>query len=972
MGKGNLEDLLLRDNLNLLPTTFLNDKDALVISKAARLMRQWHDEELNPSLLLSLLKLPREFKKIRSATHLKKIICSEFFYKKKVIKAVDQYPHKRHLYVKLLNTQLEFPFGSKAVLGIIVTFNLMKQREAFEEGHILESLRHILPDIHFVKGSLIESQDKRNQVHIVYLEIEREELKKFTLEEIKKLQGYLPSEFKGCIEELVPMTFMRRNEEEVYRNILALRDQLKSVRDIPQTTITFEEQTQFDLFFTVVLLRIVKENSSPLLALLEREHPEVTFIPDRIDSVGSLRKRYKKEATVFRIQLPKSPFFRKDRSVNLYKARQKVFGMLVKALGPIRDYNGGLILKQNERLEDFLALTPKLYDEFFRENFFYSITPIAMQSILPVLLVKEWFLAFSELLEKELKHRETYLLLYRTIEEAQLVIVRTEDSSFKELLLKEINHLAIPSLELAFSEINMHGAFCFGFLYRPSLVGKDRNFFKVVKETLEKWSETLGESQELRLTLQGSEPSLDPRIAKGNQSHVIINMLFDGLTRIGLDGQPELAIAESYTASSDFKSYLFKLRECKWTNGTPITAYDFEYSWKKSLDPQIPSFFSHSLFLIKNARLAKFNKIDMQAVAIKALDEKTLHVELEYPAPYFLHATAHWTFSLINRVIDQKYPGWAYHAGETFVCNGPFKLAEWKHSRSITLEKNPHYWDAEKVKIKKISISMLEHGPQMLSQGKVDILSRPMNHYLDHGCDEIFEEVARVCYPIQGALILCFNTSQFPFNHQKIRQAFSLVINRAHLEKIIPSDCSETCFSLLPKKISLHSKRLLPDDDLHMAKMLFLEGLGEIGFVKSDFPRLSLSFHDGPQRLPLYKMLCKQWKEAFGINIQLKNLEWDTHFDRLLKGKFHIGCIEWHACWSDPLHLLEYFEDKNDQINFSRWEHPFYQTLLQQARQSASFEERNRFLQQAEAFLTGQLPIFPLYQLAGTYLKKKG
>jgi oligopeptide transport system substrate-binding protein len=975
VNKSDFDDLLLLGNLNLLPATFLDDKDALIISKAATLMRFWHDEELNPSLLFAFLKLPREFKKIRCVAHLKRIICSEYFYKKKVIKAIDQYPHKRHLYVKLFHTKLEFPFGSKAVLGIMVTFNLMKQREAFEEGHILESIRNILPDIHVVKGSFIESQDKKNQVHVVYLEIEREEQEEFTLEEMKRLQGCLPSEFKGCIEELVPVTFMRRNEEEVYRNILALRDQLKTIKDIPQTTITFEEQTQFDLFFTVIVLRVIKESTPPLLEILEKEHPEVVFIPDRVDHVSALRKQYKKEATVFRLQLPKSQFFRKDRSVNLYKARQKVFSMLVKTLGPVRDYNGGLILKQNERLEDFLALTPKLYDEFFRENFFYSITPIAMQSILPAALVKEWFLAFSELLEKELSRKEVYLLFCRTVDEAHLVIVRAEDSSFKELLLKEISYLSIPSLELAFSEINMHGAFCFGFLYRPSLVGKEKDFCKVVKETMEKWSESMGPDQELRLALHGSEPSLDPRIAKGDKSYIVIKMLFDGLTRIGLDGKPRLAIAKSYMASSDYKTFTFSLRESKWSNGTPITAYDFEYSWKKSLDPQTASFFSHPLYLIKNARLAKENKIDMQAIGIKAADEKTLIVELEYPVPYFLDVAAHWTFSLINRAIDQKYPGWAYQAGETYVCNGPFKLVEWKHSRTITLEKNPYYWDADAVKLKKIAISMLEpasNGSQMLERGEVDLLGRPMTFFTTRGSPAVTEEVEKVTYPLQGILILCFNTAQFPFNHKKIRQAFSMALNRERLSKIIQQDSSEVCASILPISLAMSSELIYPDDALQKARVLFREGLGEIGFVKSDFPRLSLTFHDGPQRLPLYKMLRKQWQDAFGIDVQLKDLEWGNHFDRLLKGKFHMACTEWYARWSDALHLLECFEDKNDFLNFSRWEHPYFQKILRQAKQAAPIDERKRLLYQAEVFLAAQLPITPLYKLSGNYIKRKG
>lgn len=975
MKKKELEDFLLRGNLNLLPATFLDDKESQVLMRVSSLMRYWPDEELYPSLLLSLLHFPRQFKKIRSVAHLGRVICAEFFYKKRVIKAVDHFPQKRHLFLKLLKTSLKFPFGSKSVMGMVVIFNLMKHREAFEEQHILEAVRRVVPGVKVVKGSLVDEQDKHNQVHTVYFEIEREDRPEFSLDEIKKLSFELPDELKGCIEQLVPMTFMRRNEEEVYRNVVTLRDQLKSSRDVPQATITFEEQSQFDLFFTVVLLRLVKEKQPSVLELLEKAFPETVFIPDRIDYVGALRKVYRKEATVFRVQIPKSSFFRKDRSVNLYKARRHVVSMLTNALGPIRDYNGGLILKQNERLEDFLSLMPKVYDEFFLENFFYSITPIAMQSILPPNLVKEWFLAFSELLDKELSQKETYLLSCRKHEDAAMVIVRAEDRSFKEPLLKEIKELEIPSLELGFSEVNHHGTFCFGFLYRPSLIDHEVDFCRVVRDSLEKWSQKVNEEQTLRIAVHGNEPSLDPRITKGDQSYIIIKMLFEGLTRIAPDGKPHLAIAKSYEASADFKTYTFVLRDAKWSNGAPITAYDFEYSWKNTLNPQANSVFTNTLYIIKNARLAKEGRASLDEVGIHALDPKRLRVELEYPVPYFLEVVAHWTYSLINSSIDQKYPGWAYQAGETYVCNGPFKLSEWRHNRVIKVEKNPYYWDAEAVKLNRITINMMERAQidvGMMEKGEVDILGRPMTAFPIGGLHHTSEDFECATYSLNGVFILSFNTTQFPFNHKKIRQAFASVIDREKLGMHVPHEFGGASYSLLPQELSLAKTSLFPEHDLERARSLFREGLGEIGFVKSDFPRLTLSYFSGLKRGSLFEELCRQWKEAFDIPIHLENYEWGTHFNRLLEGKYQMGGIELNARWNDPLHILEFFEERSDLLNLPSWEHRQYRTFLDQAKKAGSLEERNQFLKKAEAFLAEEIPAIPLYQLTGRYLKRKG
>ncbi len=974
MKKKELEDILLKGNLNLLPATYLDGKESRILTRIASLMRHWPDEELYPFLLLSLLRLPRQFKKIRKGGHISRLISAEYFYRKKVVKAVDQYPQKRHLFVKLLPTRLEFPFGSKPVLGVIITFNMMKLREAFEEQHILEAARSILKGVEVVGGSFVDYQDKQSQVHVVYLELESEGQSQFSLDEIALFQKRLPDELKGCIQPLVPVTFMRRNEEEVYRNILTLRDQLKTVRDLPQATITFEEQTHFDLFFTVVLLRLVKEKIEGVLPLLERQFPKIVFIPDRIDSVGVLRKGHFKEATVFRVQLNKESFFRKDRSVDLYRARRAVVKMLTETLGPVRDYNGGLILKQNERLEDFMALASKEHDPFLLENFFYSITPIAMQSILPPTVVMEWFLTFAALLQKRAETQSVYEMSCVGDEETQVTIISSEDSSFKDLLLKEIGKYAIPSLELAYAKVNHHGTFCMGILFRPSMINNQIDLCSVVKGVMENWSQQTHETQILRIAVHGNEPSLDPRIAKGDQSYIILKMLFEGLTRIGPDGKPSLAIAESYEVSPDFKTYTFYLRESKWSNGAPITAHDFEYSWKKGLHPQAGSIDSQTFSLIKNARKAKANQVSLNEVGVKAIDEKTLLVELEYPVEHFLEVVAHWTYSLINRVIDQKFPGWAMQAGENYVSNGPFKLAEWKQGRAITVEKNPHYWDAEHVHLKKIIINTLQRGQShmgMLTGDEVDIVGRPMTTFPIDGLDYHPEGVEQVSYPLNGVFILCFNTSQFPFNHKKIRQAFAHVVDREGIKSFLTVECAGPSYTLLPSKLTLQTKPLFPNKRIEEAKALFREGLGEIGFVKSDFPKLTLSYYSGLKRGELLKELAGQWKEAFDIDIHLENNEWDTHFNRLIKGKYQMGGIELNAKWNDPLHLLEFFEEQSDLLNISFWEHPQFQTLLCKAKHAVEPEERRRFLKEAESFLAIEMPAIPLFQISGNYLKRK-
>ena len=163
-------------------------------------------------------------------------------------------------------------------------------------------------------------------------------------------------------------------------------------------------------------------------------------------------------------------------------------------------------------------------------------------------------------------------------------------------------------------------------------------------------------------------------------------MLYEGLMHLEPDGTLSLAIANNIRVSKDRKSYLFVLRSSNWSDGTPLTAYDFESSWKKVLAPSYPSKSAHLLFSIKNGSKAKSGKCSLDDVGVKALDEKTLLVELERPTPYFLQLAAYPTyFPVPNAGAEIPYP----QNGDKIVSNGPFLLSSWKNDDEIVVEKKP-------------------------------------------------------------------------------------------------------------------------------------------------------------------------------------------------------------------------------------------------------------------------------------------
>ncbi|MEM8728197.1 MAG: ABC transporter substrate-binding protein, partial [Chlamydiota bacterium] len=201
----------------------------------------------------------------------------------------------------------------------------------------------------------------------------------------------------------------------------------------------------------------------------------------------------------------------------------------------------------------------------------------------------------------------------------------------------------------------------------------------------------------LNLSFGNQVRTLDPRLGGENPTTHLIRMLFDGLIRRDEEGNAALAIAETYTFSEDFKTCTFYLKKTFWSDGTPLTADDFEYAWRKCLDPKTISDGAQNFYFIKNAERAVQRECPVSEVGIKALDPYTFQVELEFPVPYLIDILDSTFFYPIPKHLDQKDPGWIYQVGRPFVSNGPFKLKEWKQAESVTVEKNPSYWDRKHV-----------------------------------------------------------------------------------------------------------------------------------------------------------------------------------------------------------------------------------------------------------------------------------
>src|SRR5450830_182390 len=328
-----------------------------------------------------------------------------------------------------------------------------------------------------------------------------------------------------------------------------------------------------------------------------------------------------------------------------------------------------------------------------------------------------------------------------------------------------------------------------------------------------------GSLQEVTYNL-GTEPSgIDPATSTAIPEFSIIVQVFDGLMRLDNKNAPQPAIAKSWTISKDQKTYIFTLRDAYWTNGTPVTAYDFEYAWKRALSPELASEYAYQLYYIYggeafNTSIKVGTKYYAQAVdakgnpvtktvggkvvpvanmakeidpskdvGVKALDATTLQVDLESPTVYFLNLTAFPTLMPVCKAVVSTNDKWASDV-KTYVTNGPFKLVEWSHNEKMVFEKNPTYWDKEKVKLTKITYYMVEDATTALSMYQSGQLDAAAFVPLSELPKLVASGDAQIL-PYLGTYYCMVNVTKKPFNDVRVRKALNLAINRTAITQSI-------------------------------------------------------------------------------------------------------------------------------------------------------------------------------------------
>lgn len=477
-------------------------------------------------------------------------------------------------------------------------------------------------------------------------------------------------------------------------------------------------------------------------------------------------------------------------------------------------------------------------------------------------------------------------------------------------------------------------------------------------------------TQELRLNLHSEPPTLDPRKATDTVSISVLKMCFEGLTRIDPSGHPIPAAATKIEISSDQTRYTFTLRETIWADGKPVTAYDFEKTWKTILDPLFPCEFASDLYILKNGQAAKEKKCSLDQIGIKALDAQTLQVDLEHPIPYFLEALSTHAFFPCPSHITEQYPDWTK---EHYIGNGVFYIKEWKHLNVINLEKNPRYWDRDSVRLEKISLALIEDESTELSMfenGELDWAGYPFSSLPSDALATLSQKKELCHYSIAGTYFYIFNTKQFPFTNSNIRKAFSLAINRAEIVTNITQMHQIPATGMVPPMMWQDPPTYFQDHDVKEAKRFFALGLKELGITADELPPLTLSYNTMSAHHKIAQAIQAQWLKALGVRVHLENKEWKVFLDELKHRQFQIARMGGLANINDPSTFLDYYRYLSSSNNHSQWTNPHFTELLEQADLSTDPEQRLELLKKAEQLLIDEMPIAPIYFYTGAFLKK--
>lgn len=478
--------------------------------------------------------------------------------------------------------------------------------------------------------------------------------------------------------------------------------------------------------------------------------------------------------------------------------------------------------------------------------------------------------------------------------------------------------------------------------------------------------------QVLNWTESAQISTQDPSLTTDSTSFQALLNTQEGLYRLDKKQKPQLALAKSAKVTDGGKTYTFVLRNAKWSNGRAITANDFVYSYRRTLNPKTKSSMAFYLYQIVNAEAINAGKKPVSSLGVKALSKNKLQIKLVRPVSYFKLLLAFPLFFPENQQFIEKVGSKYGTAAKYTISSGPFKLTKWTGSnKQFTLVKNQNYWDKKNVKLDKVNETISETSStayNLYQAGKLD------ETYLTG--EQVKANKGKSTFydrPASAIQRLELNSKKVKaFNNFNIRRALSLAIDRESLAKVL-SDGSVAAKGFVPSGMgnnpttgeAFYKEAYVKEAvsyNLKEAKKYLAKGYKELG-IKS--LNLNLTVSDTDSAKQVGEFLQSKLGELPGVKITVTTLPYTTLISRQSAGNYQLTIKNWQAILGDPINFLDVFE-KDSSYNTSGFASSKYDQLLNEAENVYGNKPVQRWkrLVAAEKLLMNEQGTIPLIQTA--------
>lgn len=470
-----------------------------------------------------------------------------------------------------------------------------------------------------------------------------------------------------------------------------------------------------------------------------------------------------------------------------------------------------------------------------------------------------------------------------------------------------------------------------------------------------------------------TDPStLDPQLTTTVQEDRVLRDLYEGLVAQDSHGKAIPGAAKAWEVSGDGLTYTFHMRDdAKWSNGDPVTAGDFEYSFKRLMNPETAAGYASILYSIKNAERIATGKMPVDELGVRALDDQTLRITLNTPTPYFIELLTHNTAYPVNQKTIKEF-GTKFTQPGHMISNGAYQLVSFNPNDKISMKKNPFYWDAEHVQIDQVNWVPFQDRSSCMRRSEakeIDICSDVAAEQMDYVKNNLGQEFHQA--PLLGIYYIDIKGEpDSKLRDPRVRRAISMTIDRDFLSQEVWRRTMLPASSMVPPginnyvsdvpKLSFADQDILDRED--KAKGL-LEQAGVAPGSLSIVLRYSTSENHKNTMAAIAEML-----KGIGINASLDEVDGTTYFNYFQqKGMFDVARDGWVGDYNDPNSFLSLFTT-DSYFNYAQWSDKNYDALMAQSQTTTNLNERGKNLADAEKILLERSAVIPLLYYSSTAL----